>query len=68
LKHFDQFRLKWFDFIHNKLRNALLRDYGVLPRYPAELELEENDGKTAIRYATQVSDYIQRRLPKGENT
>lgn len=37
---------------------ALITDYGVLPRYPAELELEEHDGKTAIKYANKVRDFV----------
>jgi HEPN domain-containing protein len=38
--------------------SALLTDYGVLPRYPAELELEEQDGKRAIKCANRVRDFV----------
>ena len=38
--------------------SALITDYGVLPRYPAELELEEQDGKTAINCANKVRDFV----------
>ena len=35
-----------------------LTDYAVLPRYPAELELDETDGETAIKYANKIMDYV----------
>jgi len=35
-----------------------LIDYAVLPRYPAELELDETDGEMAIKYAVKVTDYV----------
>lgn len=35
-----------------------LTDYAVLPRYPAELELDETDGETAIKYAVKVMNYV----------
>jgi len=35
-----------------------LTDYGVLPRYPNELELEERDAEMAIKYADKIMKYV----------
>ncbi|MDR2546171.1 MAG: HEPN domain-containing protein [Lachnospiraceae bacterium] len=35
-----------------------LTDYAVLPRYPAELELNETDSKMAMKYAAKIMDYV----------
>ena len=32
--------------------------YGVLPRYPNELELEEHDAETAIKYADKIMGFV----------
>jgi HEPN domain-containing protein len=45
---FDQFRRE----------SAILSRYGVMPRYPYDLELEEHDAKTAILYAEKICDYV----------
>jgi len=38
--------------------SATLSHYGVMPRYPNELELEEHDAETAIKYAEKIADYV----------
>jgi len=38
--------------------SVILTRYGVLPRYPSELELEEHDGKAAIGYATKIGNLV----------
>jgi HEPN domain-containing protein len=35
-----------------------LSRYGVLPRYPNELELEEHDAETAIKYADKIMEFV----------
>lgn len=35
-----------------------LTQYGVLPRYPAELELDEADGERALNYADKIVDFV----------
>jgi HEPN domain-containing protein len=46
-----------FNVIYNE--STSLTKYAVLPRYPAELELEEADAERAIRYATKVGEYVK---------
>ena len=42
----------------NLEREAItLSQYGVLPRYPAELDLEEHDAETALKYADKITEY-----------
>ncbi|MCL2633281.1 MAG: HEPN domain-containing protein [Oscillospiraceae bacterium] len=36
----------------------LLSEYGVLPRYPTELELEELDSETALKYADKIYEFV----------
>jgi HEPN domain-containing protein len=35
-----------------------LTQYGVLPRYPAGLELEEADSEKALKYADKIMEYV----------
>ena len=46
------------DFDKFRKEADILTDYAVLPRYPAELELDETDSKIAIKYARKIRDYI----------
>jgi HEPN domain-containing protein len=36
----------------------ILTGYAVFPRYPANIELNDNDGRTAIDYAVKINDYV----------
>lgn len=38
---------------------ALLTRYAVIPRYPAEIELIDSDGETALKYADIVMNFIK---------
>lgn len=38
---------------------ALLTRYAVLPRYPAEIELIDSDGETALKYADIVMNFVK---------
>jgi HEPN domain-containing protein len=35
-----------------------LTDYGVMPRYPAELDLDEPDAALALKYADKIVAYV----------
>ena len=35
-----------------------LSQYGVLPRYPNELELDEHDAETAIKFADKIMEFV----------
>jgi len=39
-----------------------LTRYAVVPRYPAEFQIEKSDAKIAIKYAEKVKDYVYRFL------
>ena len=36
----------------------VLKNYAVMPRYPNELEISNEDMKTAIKYAKEVQEFI----------
>jgi len=36
-----------------------LSHYGVLPRYPNEIELTEHDAEQAIKYAEKIVDFVR---------
>ena len=46
-----------FDLLRKEA--TLLTRYGVLPRYPAEYELEESDAETALKYADKIMEYTK---------
>jgi HEPN domain-containing protein len=37
---------------------AFLNIYGVIPRYPREIQITDDDVLLAIRYATEVKDFV----------
>ncbi|MCL2019506.1 MAG: HEPN domain-containing protein [Oscillospiraceae bacterium] len=45
-----------FNDIYNEATS--LTRYAVLPRYPAELDLDESDGERAIKSASKVKDFV----------
>jgi HEPN domain-containing protein len=38
---------------------AYLNQYSVMPRYPYEIEITEDDSKTALKYAKDVLDFFR---------
>ncbi|MCL2053116.1 MAG: HEPN domain-containing protein [Oscillospiraceae bacterium] len=42
---------------------ATLSHYGVLPRYPNEIELTEQDAETALKYADKIMQFVKPLLP-----
>jgi hypothetical protein len=45
-------------FAHLEREANILTGYAVFPRYPVDIELDEEDGKTAIRFAKKINDYV----------
>jgi len=43
-----------------KTAAATLSEYGVIPRYPAELQLNETDAELALKYADKVTEIVNR--------
>ena len=43
---------------------VILKGYGVIPRYPNELGITNEDMKTAIRYAKDVQEFILQVIEK----
>ncbi len=39
---------------------TVLSRYGVIPRYPNELQITTDDTKTAIQYAKDIRDYVNK--------
>ena len=54
-----------FSSLLSKLQ--ILTRYGVMPRYPNDLEITSDDMKTAIQYARDVQEFVLQVL-KEENT
>jgi len=44
----------------------VLRGYAVLPRYPNELEINDEDMKVAIRYANIVQEFVLKVIDENE--
>jgi HEPN domain-containing protein len=38
---------------------AFLNQYGVMPRYPNELQITSDDVKVALRYANDIKQFVQ---------
>jgi HEPN domain-containing protein len=47
------------DFYDFERELAILTRYSVFPRYPNELELEESDAETAIKYADKIKEFVK---------
>jgi len=41
---------------------AFMTRYGVMPRYPNELQIYEDDVKVALRYAKDIKDFVQEKI------
>jgi HEPN domain-containing protein len=46
---------------------AYLNQYSVMPRYPYEREITDDDSKTALRYAKEVMDFFRPYFPEIKN-
>ena len=46
------------EFIKFTKQCRFLNNFGVMPRYPNELQLTEDDAKTAIRFAEEVKEFV----------
>jgi HEPN domain-containing protein len=42
------------------MKCTVLSRYGVIPRYPNEIQITQDDAKTAIQYAKDIRDYVNR--------
>ena len=51
-----------FDESFNTLskESILLSQYGVMPRYPAEYELEEHDADLALKYSENIMTFVNK--------
>lgn len=56
---------KFNDF--EKLLSVLNR-YGIFPRYPNELEVEEHDAETAVKYADKIMEFVKGLMDNGQLT
>lgn len=50
-KHSDDFKL----FVK---KCAFMNKYGVMPRYPNELQINDDDTKAALRYAKEIKEFV----------
>jgi hypothetical protein len=46
------------DFSLFSAQYAFLNQYGIMPRYPNELQITDNDVKVALRYANDINQFI----------
>jgi HEPN domain-containing protein len=46
------------DFSLFSAKHSFLNQYGVMPRYPNELQITPNDVKIALRYANDIQQFV----------
>jgi HEPN domain-containing protein len=46
------------DFSRLAIHTQFLTQYGVLPKYPSELQMLPEDAETAIRYAREIKAFV----------
>ena len=46
------------EFSTLRLQASFLTQYGVLPKYPSELQILPEDVQTAIRYAREIKEFV----------
>ena len=39
-----------------------LNNFGTMPKYPNELQLNEDDAKSAIRFAEEIKEFCQKSM------
>jgi len=48
------------DFAKFRKQCIYLNDFGVLPKYPNELQITEDDATAAIRFAEEIKEFCQK--------
>jgi len=46
------------DFMKFLKQCQYLTDFGVMPKYPNELQITDDDAKTAIRFAEEIKEFV----------
>jgi len=46
------------DFLKYEKQCKYLTSFGVLPKYPNELQITDDDAKTAIRFAEEIKEFV----------
>ena len=46
------------DFAKLRKQCIYLNDFAVMPKYPNELQITEDDAKTAIRFAEEIKEFV----------
>jgi HEPN domain-containing protein len=41
---------------------GFLNKYGVMPKYPNQLQILDDDVKTAIRYAKEIQEFVMKKI------
>lgn len=57
-----------YDALFSEIQKAcsVLTDYGVQPRYPHEIQIEEHHMKKALEYARQINEFAPLQTAKLE--
>ena len=45
-------------FVKFRKQCMYLTDFAVMPKYPNELQISDDDAKTAIRFAEEIKDFV----------
>ncbi|MCL2074245.1 MAG: HEPN domain-containing protein [Marinilabiliaceae bacterium] len=48
------------DFAKFRRQTMYLNNFSVLPKYPNELQITEDDAKTAIRFTDEIKEFCQK--------
>ena len=46
------------DFVKFRRQMMHLNNFGAMPRYPNELQLNEDDAKSSISFAEEIKDFV----------
>jgi len=46
------------NFVKYAKQCAFLTRYGIAPKYPSDLQITEDDAKTAIRFAKEIEEFV----------
>jgi HEPN domain-containing protein len=46
------------DFANFRRQMMYLNNFGTMPKYPNELQITEDDAKTAIRFAEEIKEFV----------
>ena len=50
------------DFAKFRRQMMYLNNFGTMPKYPSELQLNEDDAKSAIRFAEEIKEFCQKSM------